>query len=162
MGINYGDNIMLNGNPYRVISQIGRGILGRVYKVSDISGEVFALKVQEIEGSADDFIKESEVLKKLSNSNCNENVLCIIDYSLDKETNTGYILSEYITGTDLRHVGYFNNSNNIGNYIQQLIKGLHYIHKHNIAHLDIKQANVMLTDDGIIKYVDFGLVGWNC
>ena len=48
-------------------------------------------------------------------------------------------------------------ASNIKCIMQQLLEGLHYLHSNNVMHRDIKGANILLNNKGIIKLADFGL-----
>ena len=73
-----------------------------------------------------------------------------------------YLIMEYIHGEEL--LTKINKSENntiteviVRNYMKQLLGALAHIHSSNIAHRDIKPENIMLSDQGEIKLVDFGL-----
>src|SRR5690606_16618074 len=96
-------------------------------------------------------------------------------YSIEESGNDVYIVMEYIEGKELKTViktartvetGYPNASGQVAtsltindtiNYAIQIAEGLKAAHKKGIIHRDIKSQNIMITSDGIIKIMDFGL-----
>ena len=42
-------------------------------------------------------------------------------------------------------------------YMKTLLEALHHMHSQNIAHRDIKPENIMVSNDGDLKFIDFGL-----
>lgn len=99
------------------------------------------------------FLKEAKHIAKLDHPN----IIRIID--VFDENSTSYYVMEYIEGGSL--------SNNLGTtglsmseatrYIFQVAETLEYIHKKNIAHLDIKPGNIMLNGNDEIVLIDFGV-----
>ena len=73
-----------------------------------------------------------------------------------------FIVMEYIKGQELRKiVGAYNYTplpiDEIINYATQIASGLQAAHEKDVTHRDIKSANIMITDKGQIKIMDFGL-----
>lgn len=99
------------------------------------------------------FLKEAKHIAKLDHPN----IIRIID--VFDENSTSYYVMEYIEGGSL--------SNKLGTtglsmseatrYIFQVAETLEYIHKKNIAHLDIKPGNIMLNGNDEIVLIDFGV-----
>ena len=99
------------------------------------------------------FLKEAKHIAKLDHPN----IIRIID--VFDENSTSYYVMEYIEGGSL--------SNKLGTtglsmseatrYIFQVAETLKYIHKKNIAHLDIKPSNIMLNGNDEIVLIDFGV-----
>ena len=99
------------------------------------------------------FLKEAKHIAKLDHPN----IIRIID--VFDENSTSYYVMEYIEGGSL--------SNKLGTtglsmsdatrYILQVAEALKYIHKQNIAHLDIKPGNIMLNGNDEIVLIDFGV-----
>ena len=99
------------------------------------------------------FLKEAKHIAKLHHPN----IIRIID--VFDENSTSYYVMEYIEGGSL--------SNKLGTtglsmsdatrYILQVAEALKYIHKQNIAHLDIKPSNIMLNGNDEIVLIDFGV-----
>ncbi|KAG0343290.1 hypothetical protein BG000_000009 [Podila horticola] len=88
-----------------------------------------------------------------------ENIVRFID--VGQKQNQYYIFTEMIHGTTL-HDHYIYQRNiftelETRNIFQQICEAVNYLHQHGIVHRDIKSENVMVTDDGRIKLIDFGL-----
>lgn len=106
--------------------------------------------------------KEVTALKELSKSSAKQYVPEFIDshYGVHDDRPAHFILMEYIIGNEL--IAYTENwTGNIPcdmlyHLMEGLINGLCAIHENGFTHGDIKPENILVTDDGIIKYVDFG------
>lgn len=73
--------------------------------------------------------------------------------------NTSYYVMEYIEGKNLDECIPANGmeENEAKGIIYNVTKGLKYMHNHKMLHLDIKPKNIMISPDGVVKLIDFGL-----
>lgn len=100
------------------------------------------------------FIKEAQKLAMLSHPH----IIRIFD--VFEENGTAYYVMEFATRGSLADMISAHGpmpENLATRYIMQIAQALDYIHQHNINHLDIKPANVMLNDNGDALLIDFGL-----
>ena len=105
----------------------------------------------------DDLIRINREIKFLKEL-WHKNIIKI--FEILENSRNYYIIMEYVTGGEL-----FNyiverkrlNDNEAAFFFAQIINGIEYIHKNNIAHRDLKPENLLLTDTKIIKIIDFGL-----
>jgi serine/threonine-protein kinase len=133
--------------------------MGKVYKVRNvISDRVEAMKVllpdlNSHQSLADRFLREIRLLASLNHPNIAalrtaltyENQLVMIMEFVEGETLANRIARAPISTAEAV------------NYSEQILSALSYAHKHNIIHRDIKPANMMLTPQGAVKLMDFGI-----
>jgi hypothetical protein len=147
---------------YRLLSVIGSGSMGIVYKSYDPElGRAIALKTirrelldDEIENFPARFRIEAEAAGGLTHP-------CIVTvYEHGEAEGYAYIAMEYVEGHSLRDCleskVRFNTDQTI-NIVSQLLKALQYAHEHGVWHRDVKPANILLVTDGLIKVTDFGI-----
>lgn len=153
--------------PYYVNALIGSGGIGTVYSCSDNVCDNFLVKFEKRYNS--NFISnEIQILKKLLNSDteCNKYILCIKNhgkyhsdsYNTKYNGNTVIIydyLHDYITLSDFKNL---NSDPNINiKIVDNLIKGMKYMHTKGVYHKDVKPKNIMCNPkNGDIKYIDWG------
>jgi serine/threonine-protein kinase len=144
---------------YEVLSILGLGGMGKVYKVRNvISDRAEAMKVllpdlNSHQSLADRFLREIRLLASLNHPNIAalrtaltyENQLVMIMEFVEGETLANRIARAPISTAEAV------------NYSEQILSALSYAHKHNIIHRDIKPANMMLTPQGAVKLMDFGI-----
>lgn len=144
---------------YEVISHLGAGGMGLVYRAHDrrLQRDV-ALKVlpEELASSKEQlhrFTREARAASALNHPN----ILTIHDIG-ETET-TPYLVMELIDGRTLQQLltGEPFNEAEIRRIGGQLADGLAKAHEAGIVHRDLKPANIMLTNDGFVKILDFGL-----
>ena len=152
---------------YKIISKLGKGSFGSVFKVQNIkTNEIRALKVikkTSIIYQDDDhkFLKEIEILIKLEHPN----IIKIYEYYTD-DINF-YLITDYISNGELYNYVYKAKSFNERQtqYImKQVLCAVNYLHLNNIAHRDIKLENILVeqeitsNDEQLlnVKLIDFG------
>jgi serine/threonine-protein kinase len=147
--------------PYTVVSKLGRGGMGVVYKGRDESLNRFvAIKVLTESLSEDPtylqrFVREAQAAASLSHPN----IVQIFFIGQDDEGHP-YFVMEFVPGQSLDHVlrseGRIDNPR-ASQLMLQAAHGLAAAHDLGIIHRDIKPANLMLDDRGMVKIADFGL-----
>jgi eukaryotic-like serine/threonine-protein kinase len=145
---------------YTVVSQIGRGGMGIVYKAHDESLNRFvAIKVLSehlIEDSTvrQRFVREAQAAAGLSHPNI------VQIFFIGEDNGNPYFVMEYVSGRSLdqllRTEGQIDNPR-ASQIILQAAHGLAAAHDKGIIHRDIKPANLILDDRGMLKIADFGL-----
>ena len=144
---------------YMFIKDIGEGNFGKV-KLSKLiaTNEKFAIKILNKEKlkaqTKSSSINEIEILSKLDHPN-----VIHVEKIVEDEINF-YIIMEYCCDGEL--FDYIVKSEKLDEieasiFFYQLIIGMEYIHKQNLAHRDLKPENLLLTKDHILKIIDFGL-----
>lgn len=171
----------LINNRYLVGRVLGKGGFGVTYIAKDIvSNNIYAIKeympseystrcngTQNIVPFSDNrarsifihgrekFVKEAGTLLKLSN---NPTVVDILDYF--EQNNTAYIVMEYLDGQNLRELarnsGGKIDSDFMKNVFVTVASSLMEIHRKKILHRDLSPENIIYTNDGRIKLIDFG------
>jgi serine/threonine protein kinase len=144
---------------YEILGILGAGGMGKVYKVRNtISDRVEAMKIllPDLAGQkelADRFLREIKVLASLNHPN-----IAALRTALTLD-NQLVMIMEFVDGVTLSsrlHEGAIPPAQAV-KYIDQVLDALSYAHKQNIIHRDIKPANMMLTPDGSVKLMDFGI-----
>ena len=146
---------------YKVLSLIGEGGMGNVYLAEHISIQrKVAIKVLK-----SDLIKNEELRIRFKNEASlmaklqHPNIVGLFDYYEDE--NGLYLIMEYVEGLPLDE--YIEKvSGPIPEEIAlpmmvQISEAFKYAHEHSIIHRDIKPSNFIVTNDGLIKALDFGI-----
>ena len=148
------------GTRYRIVEEIGRGGMGRVYKAYDMELNLtVALKMIRQEYSANPrFIQRFKEETRLARNISHENVIRIHD--LGEVEGIKFISMDFIKGHDLREL--INTSGKLGvetaiNITKQICNGLQVAHQKNIVHLDLKPRNFMIDNNGKVYIMDFGV-----
>jgi TolB-like protein/tetratricopeptide (TPR) repeat protein/predicted Ser/Thr protein kinase len=143
---------------YRVERVLGRGGMGTVYLAYDAElRRQLALKVVTGSGATDLYgamiLREARSAAALNHPN-----ICTI-YEVGEADGLAFIAMEYVEGSPISEVletGALPPSEAI-RYGQQAADALAYAHEHGVIHRDLKAANAIVSKDGRLKLVDFGL-----
>src|SRR2546428_4352940 len=144
---------------YRIVGQLGRGGMGTVYKAVDetLDREV-AIKVLNPELADAKVMKrfqaEATILAKL-----NHHEIAGI-YELFRTDSDLLMVMELVRGETLDKIADrlgFLPPERAAYLIEKVLSGLGYAHRAGIVHCDMKPANVMVTEEGGVKIMDFGV-----
>ena len=152
-------------NRYRVLTVIGTGGMGTLYRVSDEAhrdgakdGEIIALKTVRLRGLAAEatesvkrFQREFQLLTQLSHPN----LVSVYDYGVTTEGEL-YFTMEWVEGGDLEPNKRPLEPGAITLVMVQVCRALAYLHARGVIHGDLKPLNVLMAD-GQVKLVDFGV-----
>src|SRR6266545_2764605 len=145
--------------PYEVLSPIGAGGMGEVYRARDPRlGREVAIKVLPASLSQDvDRLRRFEQEARAAGALNHPNITAV--YDIGSAEGAPYIVSELLEGETLRGrlgTGTLPPRKGI-DYAVQIAKGLAAAHEKGIVHRDLKPENLFVTRDGQIKILDFGL-----
>jgi WD40 repeat protein len=145
--------------PYEVLSPLGAGGMGEVYRARDarLSREV-AIKVLPADVAGDaSRLKRFEKEARAASSLNHPNIVTI--YDMGETEGLSWIAMELVGGVTLRHAlseGALP-LKKLLSIAAQVAEGLAKAHAAGIVHRDLKPENVMVTRDGLAKILDFGL-----
>ncbi len=155
MPLSAGDRL----GPYEILAPIGAGGMGEVYRARDTRLErSVAIKILPHAFSLDhERLRRFEREARLASALNHPNIVTI--YELGQDGAIHYIAMELVNGKTLAEL-LASGALPIRNAIElatQVAEGLAKAHEAGVAHRDIKPGNLMVTDDGFVKILDFGL-----
>ena len=145
---------------YSIVSELGRGGMGVVYKAHEDSLNRFvALKVlgqhlSEDESFVERFKREAQSAASLNHPNI------VQVYAIDEFEGQHYFAMEYVKGVSIQQMIKRQGPLDpvaAGRLVLQAASGLGAAHGRGIIHRDIKPANLMVDERGLVKITDFGL-----
>lgn len=143
---------------YKLVKELGQGACGKtVLLYDDLINEHFVCKKycpfsethrQELFSN---FVREIKLLHQVHHTN----VVRVFNYYLYPDQFTGYILMEFVDGSDIED--YLKNApEKINEIFLQVINGFRYLEANNILHRDIRPLNIMVTNLDNVKIIDLG------
>lgn len=147
--------------PYEVLSAIGAGGMGEVYRAHDSRlGRDVALKVlpETFNSDAERLARFEQEARAIATLN-HPNIVAVYDIGEDAKTGTRFIVTELLEGETLRaklHGGALP-VRKAQEYALQIAQGLAAAHDKGIVHRDLKPENIIIGKDGRAKILDFGL-----
>jgi len=163
------------GNRYRVTDKLGQGGMGVVFRADDrLTGQKVALKqvvvaATELEFTTDGAASDSQEallglvteFRTLSGLR-HPNIISVLDYGFEIAPDTGES-HPYFTMTlieEAETVATYTESRDLSvkiGVLIQVLQALAYLHRRGILHRDLKPGNVLVTPQGQVKVLDFGL-----
>ena len=147
---------------YEVVSTLGQGAMGTVYKAVDpLIERPIAIKTINLNLSKEEraefeerFYREAKSAGRLSHPNI------VTIYDVGETDDIAYIAMEYLEGESLREMldsGVVLPIEMICRIVSSIANGLNYAHEKHVVHRDIKPANIMVTSNRDVKIMDFGI-----
>jgi serine/threonine protein kinase len=149
-------------NRYQVLTELGRGAMGVVYKAQDpVIDRTVAIKTISLEEPGSEtnawrqqFYREAKSAGRLNHPNI------VTIYDVGESEEVAYIAMEFLGGQSLREIldsGTVLPPAAIAEIAAQVADGLAFAHLNGVVHRDIKPANIMVLDNGVVKITDFGI-----
>jgi len=140
---------------YRIVSQLGSGGFGTVYLAEDtwIDKRV-AIKVphrQQLDFG--ELLREPRLLASVNHPN----IVSIT--TAEKQDNLFFIVMEYVPGDTLEHIIATDGALEVSralDYASQICNGVQHAHEQGVLHRDLRPANVLVSESGVVKVADFG------
>lgn len=159
----------LIGGRYQIVSRIGQGGMGKVYKVTHIHlSRTFALKiisnqVAETDEARELFYREARFASAMSHPS----ITSVVDFGEDEKVGM-FMVMEFVDGEPLNRLLFREKRLSVKKaceIVMQVAEALHYIHKQNVVHCDIKTENILISEQEhegkrtkmVAKLLDFGL-----
>ncbi len=145
---------------YELLAELGQGGMGQVFKARHkLMKRIVALKTIRPElinhpEAVRRFAKEARAAARLSHPNI------VSAFDAEQEGDLHFLVMEYVDGEGLNRIVNRNgplDAATATNYIRQAALGLEHACQQGMVHRDIKPQNLMLTGDGVVKILDFGL-----
>ncbi|MEN3338494.1 MAG: eukaryotic-like serine/threonine-protein kinase, partial [Acidobacteriota bacterium] len=140
---------------YKILAPLGSGGFGTVYLAQDtwIDKKV-AIKVPHRQGlDFGELLREPRLLASVSHPN----IVAIT--TAEKQENVFFIVMEYVQGETLEHIIETHGALDINRALDftcQICNGVDHAHSQGVIHRDLRPANVLVTDNDMVKVADFG------
>jgi tRNA A-37 threonylcarbamoyl transferase component Bud32 len=147
---------------YAIRRELGRGAMGVVYEGFDpVIERVVAIKTirpEHLDEGADDmmarFRREAQAAGRLNHPN----IVSIYEYG--EENGVAFIAMEFVKGKELK--SYFDEGRrfadkDVARLMGEILGALEHAHRTGVTHRDMKPANVIILEGGVVKVADFGL-----
>jgi serine/threonine protein kinase len=149
---------------YTILSQIGKGGMGVVYKALDPTiGRTLAIKTIRFDEDGADMAREeaqARFLREARSIGCLSHPNIVTIYEVGEDQGMSFIAMEYVEGGSLEDFlkkGKKFTRNEAIRLIIQLSEALGHAHRRDIVHRDVKPGNILIDQEGRARLVDFGI-----
>jgi eukaryotic-like serine/threonine-protein kinase len=145
--------------PYEILDPIGEGGMGEVYRARDPRlDRIVAIKLLPAAAGADQHARERLRFEAMAAAALDHPYICKI-FEIAEDGGTLFLVMEYIAGENLQR-RMFDGRMPFADTLRvagEIAEALQEAHARGILHRDLKPANIMLTEQGHVKIMDFGL-----
>jgi len=153
----------IRSKEYKFVQNLGTGSFSKTVLLKDeIIEELYACKKydpseqikdeKEKQEYFDKFIDEVKILNKI----VHPNIVRIYNNYIYPKEKVGFIIMEYVENAKEIDEYIKNNTDKINNVFEQLIDGFSYLEKMKLCHRDIRNKNILIDSNGVVKIIDFG------
>jgi serine/threonine protein kinase len=151
-------------NRFELLNRTGQGSMSKVWRARDNKlGRTVCLKLLDKQKTAQFEARFQGLNKPLEGTICmglkHKNIVQTYEFGLTSD-NEYYLVMELVEGMGLNFLCETKSPKLDGNrinYLTQIANSLEYLHKTGYLHRDICPRNIMVTNDGVVKLIDFGL-----
>ncbi|CAI9112032.1 OLC1v1012401C2 [Oldenlandia corymbosa var. corymbosa] len=156
--------VPLKAESYEKLEKIGQGTYSSVFRARDLeTGMIFALKKVRFDNFEPESVRfmarEIMILRRLDHPN----VIKLEGIITSRLSCSIYLVFEYmehdisglLSNPDIKF-----SEAQVKCYVKQLLSGLEHCHSRGVMHRDIKGANLLVSNDGVLKVADFGLANF--
>jgi len=144
-------------NDYEILEEIGKGTYGKVYRAARKDGQIFAIKIIDLDQDDD----MDDVMQEISTLQACKCPKLTKYYGSFMNGSSLWVVMELLEGGSLQDLMHLTNStfneNTIAWIMKEMLIGLNYLHTERKIHRDIKAANVLVSIDGSLRLADFGV-----
>ncbi|NQT13632.1 MAG: serine/threonine protein kinase [Planctomycetes bacterium] len=145
---------------YKLIDLLGSGGMGRVFLAEHttmsrpVALKIISKRLGRDPASLKQFLTEARAIAALDHPNI------VHAYNVDNEGDRYYIVMEFVEGKDLQRMveakGPLDCERAAG-YVRQAAEGLAHAHRRNMIHCDVKPANLLVSEQDVVKILDMGM-----
>lgn len=156
------DKDEIPGGRYRIEEVIGSGGTGTVYRAYDslldlpVAVKVLSPALAKDPNAISTLKEEARIAMQLSHRHI------VRLHNLQMSGAKYFMVMEYVEGQTLRQILQMYGClplDSVNQIVDVCADALSYAHRHNIVHKDLKPENFLLTEDGVLKIIDFGIAG---
>src|SRR5205807_4084506 len=148
---------------YEVLRELGLGGMGSVYlamRTDDVYRKPVALKVVRAEVGSDEVIKRFRLERRILAELDHPNLARLLDGGTTPE-GLPYFVMDYVDGLP---IDTYCDQHQLSvaerlNLFRSVCTAVEYAHRHGVAHRDLKPGNILVTAEGLVKLLDFGIAG---
>ena len=149
---------------YEIVSELGRGAMGIVYRAHDtrIARDVAIKTIKLADQAAPDEMQElrERLFREAQSAGRLSHPGIVTIYDIAEENGIAYITMEFVEGRtleELMNAGEVGDLKAVAQLVDQMAGSLDYAHARQIVHRDAKPSNILVTPDGHTKITDFGI-----